>query len=197
MPGWARDAPDCVALAEAQLGIHLYPAHRLDRPTSGVLVCTRSVEAARTLGSRWSEVEKRYHGLCRGVPPPEGTIDHAVPRGENKDDERVPAITRFRRLAASRVERVAWLALFPETGRLHQIRRHLKHISHPLIGDVNYGKGDWNRRFRAEYGLGRLALHAASINLPHPRTGERLVVSCPLPDDLREPLRRLGFSEDL
>jgi len=182
-----------VALGEAAIGAKLYPAHRLDRPTSGVLVCARSAEAAAALGASWGRVEKRYVGLCRGVPDELGTIDHPLPRGEEKDSPRVQAVTRFRRLAVSPVERVAWLELFPETGRLHQIRRHLKHVSHPLLGDVNYGKGDWNRRFRTEYGLARLALHAESITLPHPRAGELVCVRCPLPADLVEPLRRLGI----
>jgi tRNA pseudouridine65 synthase len=189
--GWARDAPSAVELTEDARREKLYPLHRLDRPTSGVLVCARSSEAARALSARWDEVAKRYLGLCRGIPAAEGVIDHPLPKGEEKDSERVPATTRWERLAASRVERVAWLALFPETGRLHQIRRHLKHVSHPLLGDVNYGKGDWNRRFREQYGLTRLALHAEAITFPHPRSGLPLTVRCEVPDDLGAVLTRL------
>ena len=81
----------------------------------------------------------------------------------------------------------------PETGRLHQIRRHLKHLGHPLIGDVRYGSGTLNRHYRAEYGLHRLALHACSIRFEHPRTGLPLQVDAPMPDDLGDALDRLGL----
>jgi tRNA pseudouridine65 synthase len=79
------------------------------------------------------------------------------------------------------------------TGRLHQIRRHLKHISHPIIGDVRYGRGDQNRIFRDRFGLFRLALHAHSITFPHPVTGKLLALSAPLPDDLKAPLEAMDL----
>jgi len=82
----------------------------------------------------------------------------------------------------------------PETGRLHQIRRHLKHISHPVIGDVRYGKGEHNRLFRARFGLYRLALHAAEVRLEHPATGAPLRLAAPLPPDLAGPLAAMGLS---
>jgi tRNA pseudouridine65 synthase len=81
----------------------------------------------------------------------------------------------------------------PRTGRLHQVRRHLKHLGHPLIGDVNYGRGELNRWFREQVDLARLALHARSLELTHPVTGERLVVEAPLPPDLAGPLERIGL----
>jgi tRNA pseudouridine65 synthase len=82
----------------------------------------------------------------------------------------------------------------PETGRLHQVRRHFHHISHPIVGDVNYGSGAINRQYRARYGLHRLALHARSIAFDHPTTGERIVTTAPIPDDLSRALEALELN---
>ena len=81
----------------------------------------------------------------------------------------------------------------PVTGRTHQIRRHLKHLNHPIIGDVNYGKGALNRAARSTYQLHRLALHAWQLELTHPSTGASLRFTAPLPGDLSEPLERMGY----
>jgi tRNA pseudouridine65 synthase len=80
----------------------------------------------------------------------------------------------------------------PRTGRFHQVRRHMKHIHHPLIGDANYGKGALNRAYRDEYGLARLALHAASLTFDHPMTSERITIASVLPDDLQRPFDQMG-----
>jgi tRNA pseudouridine65 synthase len=190
-PGWANDGPTALDAARELAGRAVHPLHRLDRGTSGVLVFALDVETARLLQASWDRVEKRYWALVRGVPPESGTIDHPVPNDES--GPRVPAVTEFRRVATSPAERVALVEARPRTGRLHQIRRHLKHINHPVIGDANYGKGAINRDLRERYGLARLALHAFEIALPHPATGEPLRIVAPLPADLAEPLARLGF----
>jgi tRNA pseudouridine65 synthase len=134
-------------------------------------------------------VYKRYLALVRGIPAPSGVIDHPIPRAPG--GPRVPAVTRFRLLAT--FERYAWVEAVPETGRLHQVRRHLKHISHPVIGDVRYGKGEHNRLFRSRFGLYRLALHAAEIAFQHPSSGAPMRFSAPLPDDLAGPLACMGI----
>jgi tRNA pseudouridine65 synthase len=175
------------------IGQRVHPVHRLDRGTSGVLLLALDVEAARRLGEAFAGggIGKRYLALVRGVPPEGGIIDHAIPRRE--DGPRVPAVTEYRRLDT--VGRYSWVEARPRTGRLHQVRRHLKHISCPIIGDVNYGKGEHNRLFRERYDLHRLALHAAALTFPHPTTGEPVTVEAPLPDDLAAPLRALGIAE--
>ncbi|MFO0757657.1 MAG: pseudouridine synthase [Byssovorax sp.] len=184
--GWGDDPVVAVDLARQALGQIVHPAHRLDRATSGVLLFATSSESAAALGACFEQglVKKTYLALVRGVTPDEGRIDHPIPRREG--GPRVPAVTSFRRLGV--FERYSLVEAFPETGRLHQVRRHLKHISHPIVGDVNYGKGDINRLFRERFGLCRLALHAASLTLPHPFTGEALTLRADLPDDLRLPL---------
>lgn len=193
--GWDRD--DDVALfrvRDALGGEHVHPMHRLDRGTSGALVFARTQDAARVLAAAFEEgtIEKRYLALVRGhVARDEGEIDYAIQKSE--DGPRVPALTRYRTLCRSAVDRCSLVEARPETGRLHQIRRHLRHIDHPLVGDVRHGSGSINRHYRATYALHRLALHAAAIAFAHPMTGERVAVEAPMPADLAEPLQRLDL----
>jgi tRNA pseudouridine65 synthase len=189
--GWARDGEVVMTLARALVGRHVYPVHRLDRGTSGVLALALDVEAARYLAAAFAggRVRKRYLALVRGIAPDAGVIDHPIPR--TPEGPRVEAVTRYRRLGT--FERYSWLEVTPETGRLHQVRRHLKHISHPLIGDVRYGKGDHNRLFRQRFGLWRLALHAAEMALDHPASGTTMIFNAPLPADLLVPLTAMGL----
>ncbi len=186
-------ADDDVALFRVRdaLGERVHPVHRLDRATSGCLVFARTRPAAASLSRAFEEgrVDKRYLALVRGVPPAEGVIDHAIPRGEGLP--RVAARTRYALVAASPVDRCAWVEARPETGRFHQVRRHMKHLGHPLVGDVNYGSGSINRHYRANYELHRLALHAFSVAFGHPETGAAVEVRAPVPEDLLVPLRRL------
>src|SRR5450432_1260791 len=134
--GWDNDDDVAMFRVRDALGGYVYPVHRLDRGTSGALVFARTKEAA-------------------------AAIAHPIPRRE--DGPRVPAVTRFRVVAQSPVDRCSLVDASPETGRLHQVRRHLRHINHPLVGDVNYGSGEINRHYRARYGLHRLALHAHRV----------------------------------
>ena len=189
--GWARDRVVAMTLARDLVGRHVHPVHRLDRPTSGALAFALDREAARRLQEQFAagEVRKRYLALVRGHPPEHVVLDHPVPKTPR--GERVPAVTEIRRLAT--FERYALVEAVPKTGRLHQIRRHLKHLTHPLIGDVRYGKGDINREFRRRYGLHRLALHARELELAHPVDGRRFHALAPLPEDLAGPLRAMGF----
>ncbi len=192
--GWDND--DDVAMfrvRDALGGQHVHPAHRLDRGTSGALVFARTREAAATLGRAFEsgEVDKRYLALVRGAPPDQGIIDHPIPKSEG--GPRVPSVTRFRVLARSTVDRCSLVLAVPETGRLHQVRRHLSHIHHPIVGDVKHGRGDINRHYRTEHALHRLALHAVAIAFGHPVTRARVDVLAPVPEDLAAPLLSLGL----
>jgi tRNA pseudouridine65 synthase len=191
--GWDDDDDVAMFRVRDAIGARVHPLHRLDRGTSGALLFARSPEATAILQRSFDArtVEKRYVALVRGAPPSDGVIDHPVPKSE--DGPRVPAVTHFRLLARSSVDRCSLVEARPETGRLHQIRRHLRHISHPLVGDVTYGSGAINRHYRAEYDLHRLALHAERIAFPHPVTGKRLEVVAPIPDELGAPFERLGL----
>ncbi len=174
-----------------QIGQWVYPVHRLDRPTSGVLVFGLSSEAASRLGAMFTAgaVDKRYWALVRGwpgVPDADregwGLIDHPV-RDRDFGGEPRPARSRYRRLAEVELpfavdryptSRYALLELKPETGRRHQLRQHLKHLSHPIIGDTSYGNGRHNRFFRERFGIRRLMLLARALSFEHPVTAESL-----------------------
>lgn len=187
--GWANDRDVLMMRVRDAVGRYVYPVHRLDRGASGVVVFALDKASARALCEQWAAnaVAKRYLALVRGVPR-DGVIDHPVRKGER--GERVPAVTAVRTLR--RFGRYSWVEARPRTGRLHQIRRHLKHISCPIIGDVRYGKGEHNRLFRERHALHRLALHAADLELEHPQTGAPLRVEAPLPVELAEALRSLA-----
>ena len=201
--GWDDDPVTATDLAREALGGDAAPVHRLDRGTSGVLLFARdgAIAAALSRAFEAGAVEKTYLALVRGDPPDEGVVDHPIPRRE--DGPRVPAVTSFRtrfrgtasapRDLAPEIRRASLVEARPRTGRLHQVRRHMKHLSHPLIGDANYGKGALNRAFAALLGLRRLALHALSLRFTHPITGETLTFVAPLPQDLAEPFARLGM----
>ena len=161
--GWADDDAFAMTLVRDALGQWVYPVHRLDRGASGVLLFALSPAAARTICGRFEQhqVEKTYVALVRGAPPETTLVDHPL-RPDNSDVPQA-AVTEVQRL--EQLGRYAWVEARPRTGRLHQIRRHLKHLSCPIIGDVKYGKGEHNRLFREHYGLHRLALHAARLQL--------------------------------
>ena len=191
--GWGDDDDVAMFRVRDAIGAHVYPVHRLDRGTSGALIFARTRQAAAVLteGFETRQIDKRYLALVRGTPPASGTIDHPIPK--SVDGPRVPAVTRFVLVARSSVDRCALVLAMPETGRGHQIRRHFKHIAHPLVGDVNYGSGEINRHYRARYDLHRLALHAHAIAFDHPVTGARIAITAPMPDDLGLALERLAL----
>jgi tRNA pseudouridine65 synthase len=189
--GWAPERDVAMTRVRDAIGKLVYPVHRLDRGTSGVLVLALSPEVARVLGDAFAsnQVHKCYWALVRGVPAESGVIDHPLLPGEDKHAERVPARTSFQRREV--FGRYSVVEACPETGRLHQIRRHLKHISCPIIGDVTYGKGEHNRLFRDRYGLHRMFLHARSVALSHPVTNTPLQIEAPLPAELEQVLSSL------
>jgi tRNA pseudouridine65 synthase len=184
-------------LTRDAIGQWVYPVHRLDRATSGVLLFALSPEHARTLQRAFSEreVDKTYLALVRGKPPPRGVIDS--PMEKREDGPRVEAVTEYETLFISDVIRLSLVEARPRTGRRHQIRRHLRRINHPVAGDVRYGKGIENRQYRAEIGLYRLALHASRLSFTHPTTGEAVAFASQVPADLADPLRRAGVPENV
>ena len=177
--GWADDDDALLQRVRDEVGAYVYPVNRRDRGASGIVLFALDREAARAFADAWEGAEKVYLAITRGHPPDEIVIDHPIPRAPG--EPRVPAVTQLRRLES--FGRYALVEARPRTGRLHQIRRHLKHISCPIIGDVRYGKGEHNRIFRAQHALHRLALHAASLAVAHP-AGGALRVECPLAADL-------------
>jgi tRNA pseudouridine65 synthase len=186
----ARGETDFVAdRLREQFACPIFLVHRLDRATSGCLLLAFDRETASTLGKTLMarDVDKDYLAVCRGWPEERFTIDHPLDGGPGKPLKK-PAITEFERLATCELEmpsagfptsRYALLRARPLTGRFRQIRRHLKHASHHLIGDTSHGDGRHNRAFRM-LGIHRMLLHAEWLAFVHPVSGERMDVHAPL-----------------
>ncbi|HSD88022.1 MAG TPA: pseudouridine synthase [Kofleriaceae bacterium] len=190
--GWADDDDALLQMVRDEVNAYVYPIHRLDRGASGIVLFALDKEAARAFSDAWATADKRYLAITRGHPPEHLVIDHAIPKAPG--EERVPAVTEIWR--KEMFGRYALVEARPHTGRLHQIRRHLKHISCPLIGDVRYGKGEHNRLFRERFALHRLALHCTSLSVGHP-AGGTLAVTSPLAEDMAAAIEaaRAGFSQ--
>lgn len=191
----AQAETDLLTQLQAQLAAPLWPVHRLDKGTSGVLLLARDVDTARSLGALFaaSAVErtlhKQYLALVRGWPANDGVIDTPLARDPELPSTGQPhlsAATRWQVLqrlvlpvathAQHAQTRLALVDVQPLTGRRHQIRRHFKTLAHPLIGDATHGKGPLNRAIAAQLGLARLWLHAQELRLDHPVTGAPLVL---------------------
>ena len=175
-----------------QLGRWVYPVHRLDKGTSGVLLWALSPEVARDAAQAFEArlVDKRYLAVVRGWSPEAVEVDHPLrPDDAPPDAPAQSARTAFRRLATLSLPvpvdrypslRAALVLAEPETGRRHQIRRHLKHLSHPILGDATHGKGPLNRLWAELVGTQRLWLHAWELAMDHPVTGRHMCWRSPL-----------------
>lgn len=176
-----------------QIGQHVFPLHRLDRPTSGVLLFALSSEMASQMMPKFAgrEIKKTYHAVVRGWIreaavldyPLKEELDKIADKHADQDKEAQPAVTAYAPLATVQTDiaigryptsRYCLVEMQPETGRKHQLRRHMHHLSHHIIGDVNHGDGRHNRSFRDHYDCHRLMLHASRLQLSHPVTGEML-----------------------
>jgi tRNA pseudouridine65 synthase len=187
-----------------QLGRWVYPVHRLDRGTSGVLLFALDSDTARAVGEALSrrDVDKRYLAVVRGFAPEHADIDY--PLREHPDAPLLPARTTLRRLDTVTLPypvgrypeaRYSLVELRPHTGRLHQLRKHMAHLRHPIVGDVRHGEGRHNRLFRERLGVRRMLLHARALALPHPVTGQPLDLRAPLDLELAQLLAALGWAD--
>ena len=190
-------------MLRGQLGCRVYPVHRLDRATSGVLVFALSPEVAGELCSqlRREAMNKTYLAVARGFVPEEGVIDYPLSREGNKPP--LPAQTVFRRLdtvtlpiAVGRYShaRYSLVEIRPKSGRRHQIRRHFAHLRHPLVGDTVHGDGRHNRMFREQFGVRRLLLMATRISFPHPVGGMPLDIQAPPGPEIEILFQKLGWT---
>jgi len=198
-----------VQLLRDQLGRRVYPVHRLDKGTSGALAFALDRDVARALAMQFAtrEVHKLYHAIVRGWPPACGEIDHALPAVQ--DDLLGPqaegardSITRFATLATVELpvrvdryptSRYALLQLEALTGRRHQLRRHLAHARHPIIGDSTYGKGRHNRLFAERFGSQRLLLACTTLQFTHPAAGTVVRVHAPLAPEFEHVVSALDW----
>ncbi len=200
----AEEAEYAMQRLRDQLGQHVFVVHRLDRPTSGVLLFALSSEAARAMCEVFEsrQVEKRYLAVVRGWAEEEGVIDYAL--REEKHKEAQHAVTAYRRLATVELDipigrypkaRYSLVEALPETGRMHQIRKHFAHIFHPLLGDTTYGEGRHNRLFRDHFACERLLLMATQLRFIHPYNGQAVSIQAAPPPEVRELFAQLGWTE--
>ena len=184
-------------LLRDQLGYRLYPLHRLDRGTSGVLLFAKTPAAAAPLVQAFTErqPDKTYFAIVRGYAPKEGTIDSPIrPDKDHQHKEAQEAITHYTRLATVELPipvgpyqtaRYSLVKIKPETGRMHQIRKHFAHLRHYVIGDKKHGDWRHNRMFLERLDSSCLLLHAAALRFEHPFTDDIVEIKAQMPENMR------------
>jgi len=167
-----------IQLLRDQVGRKVYPAHRLDRKTSGILLFTFEKECDQKLQLQFlnQEVRKVYHALVRGFTDTEGSIDYALKREE--DGKVQEAVTHYKTIRHFEIpvvqgnfptSRYSLVEIHPETGRFHQIRKHFAHILHPIIGDRPHGCNKQNKLWKEQFQMTNMLLHAGEISFKHPK----------------------------
>ncbi len=206
----SRETRFLVQQLRDQIGQRVYPVHRLDKPTQGAVVLALDVDAARRLQEEFetARVEKVYLAIVRGWAPVEVLVDHAL---RDRADARIDraalqlrdAVTAVRRLDSMELPiavgphataRYSMVECRPQTGRRHQIRRHLKHLRYPIIGDANYGDGVHNRLWRDHFGIAGLLLAATTMRFTHPYSGVPIEIAAPVEPPLAAALELPDWS---
>ncbi|QMT36776.1 tRNA pseudouridine(65) synthase TruC [Neisseria wadsworthii] len=197
-----------------QIGQHVYPIHRLDRPTSGALLLALTSHTARLLTEQFENqhIQKTYWAVVRGHLQGSGTINYPLKEEYDAygathihpEKAAQSAITDWQSLAVAELpfqsaaryptSRYSWLALTPHTGRRHQLRRHMKHIFHPIIGDTTHGDGRQNRAVTTFCGINRLMLHARSLSFTHPHTRHHITLEAEADDNWQSLFKAFGWA---
>lgn len=199
-----------------QIGQHVYPLHRLDRPTSGVLIFALSSEIAADMMPMFAnhEMEKTYHAIVRGWIEEAGVLDYPLKEELDKiadkfaseKQEAKDAITAYRPLAKVELPystgrfpttRYCLMEMKPKTGRKHQLRRHMAHLRHPIVGDTSHGDGKHNRLFRQQFDARRLLLHASKLEFIHPYSKQAMVIEAPLDEIWQGLMNEFGWKISL
>ncbi|NEG68112.1 tRNA pseudouridine(65) synthase TruC [Pantoea agglomerans] len=197
-----------------QIGQHVFTAHRLDKPTSGVLLMGLSSEVGRLLSLQFEQhqMQKTYHAVVRGWLESSGTLDYPLVEELDKIADKhatearnaQPAVTDYQSLATVEMpigigryptSRYSLVELAPKTGRKHQLRRHMSHLRHPIIGDSAHGDLRQNRGAAEHFGANRLMLHASSLALTHPVTGEPLLLRAGLDGVWQNLMNQFGWQD--
>ena len=196
----ASDASEfAVQLLRDQLGQRVYPVHRLDRKTGGVLLfaLTEAMNSAMQIQFAEGSVHKTYIAIVRGYTPDEQTIDYPLRRDDGLVQD---AVTHLKTIQRTEVplpsgkhatSRYSLVELTPTTGRMHQLRKHMAHILHPIIGDRPHGCNKQNKLFKENFGMNTMLLHAQQIEFDYPQTLERIVISAPWQDEFGRMMRAL------
>jgi tRNA pseudouridine65 synthase len=182
-------------------GVWVYPVHRLDRKTSGVLILAKSPEIQSILNEDFRDrvVDKRYYAIVRGYTDDKGTIDYDLENDRGKVQEAVTDYETLQRVEIPissglfATSRYSMVDVRPKTGRMHQIRKHMSHIFHPIIGDRPHGCNKQNRFFLEHFGMGHMLLHAYSIGFKHPVDGRDITITAPVFGEFHRMVDTLGF----
>jgi tRNA pseudouridine65 synthase len=199
----AADASEfAVQLLRNQIGQKVYPVHRLDRKTGGVLLFALNEEINRAMQQAFmnKDVTKKYLAIVRGFAPEKGTIDYPLTTEDGKVQD---AITHYQKLRHFEIpvpfgkfdtSRYSFVEVNPETGRMHQIRKHFAHIFHPIIGDRPHGCNKQNKLFLEKWNMNTMLLHASELQFIHPVSYEKITIEAGIHSDFE---RVLGLLESL
>ncbi|MFY0606006.1 MAG: pseudouridylate synthase [Cyclobacteriaceae bacterium] len=202
----ARNADEfAMQMLRDQIGQHVYPAHRLDRKTSGVLLFGLNKESHKLLQQIFAEklMQKVYYAIVRGYIGKSGVIDYAL---RNESGKLQDAVTQYERIATAELQvpfgrhstsRYSLVKLMPETGRMHQLRKHMAHIRHPIIGDRPHGCNKQNKLFKEKWDLEEMMLHAHQLSFNHPYTKENLDLRASFPSEFIRIASVMNFSLDV
>lgn len=196
----ASDADEfALQIVRDQIGQKVYPAHRLDRKTSGVLLFAKDEETNRLMQIQFMEqhVSKTYKAIVRGWTDVEGTIDYALTTDSGKTQD---AITHYTTLRKSEIPmqngkfstaRFSLVKLQPDTGRMHQLRKHLAHIFHPIIGDRPHGCNKQNKRFLEHFSMIEMMLHAETLRFKHPVSDKEVLIHAQIQGEFKRMMGEL------
>lgn len=199
----ASDANEfALQILRDQLNMRVFPCHRIDRKTSGVLLFAKEDAIHRIMQMKFSEgeVHKKYLAIVRGFSDDEGIIDADLKREDGLIQQ---ALTNFKTLerveidlpfGAHNTSRYSLVEIVPETGRTHQIRKHLAHIHHPIIGDRPHGCNKQNKLFKEKWNMRSMLLHASLLSFNHPLSNEKIEVHARPSLEFYRTLDILGFS---
>lgn len=198
----ANDASEfALQLLRDQIGQSVYPAHRLDRKTAGVLLFSLDKETDQKAQGLFQDkkIDKRYWAVLRGYCPESGTIDYPLSRENSTTQE---AITYYKRLATAEIHvpqgkfntsRYSLVEAHPQTGRMHQLRRHFAHIMYPIIGDRPHGCNKQNKMWKERFEMDTMLLHASSLSFIHPWTDKPIEIKADLNTEFKRVLEILDI----
>ncbi len=198
----AADAEEyALQLLRDQIGVKVNPVHRIDRKTAGVLLFafTKEVEVAMQRQFMENEVGKKYLAVVRGYTPDAGEIDYPLKKENGTLQDAFTAYTTLQRAELSvpfgqhQTSRYSLVEVVPQTGRMHQIRKHMSHIFHPIIGDRTHGCNKQNKLFTEKWEMSTMLLHASRLVFKHPVTHQSIIIEAPLQDEFKRVMQLMNW----
>lgn len=199
----AKDASEfAMQMLRDQINQHVYTIHRLDRKTGGVLLFALNEETHKAMQKKFAEnmIKKTYRAVVRGYTEDEGVIDYPLKRDDGKIQE---ALTKYKTLQQTEIDiplgkfntsRYSLVEVYPQTGRMHQIRKHFAHILHPIIADRPHGCNKQNKMFKEKFNMDTMLLHAKSINFSHPDTNDTINITASIQPEFERMVNQLNFN---